>query len=70
MMQCIVYNDAMYTEFIIMLCKTILSTEVQGLNLTSGWNAAMAPPTGIVLVRVLAIASLINPRRACAGGLR
>ena len=31
----IVYNDAMYTEFIIMPCKTILSTEVQALSLTS-----------------------------------
>ena len=49
--------SAMYTVFIIM-CKTILSTEVQGPSLTSEWNAAMAPSIGTVLVRVLAIASL------------
>ena len=55
----IVYNDTMYTVFIIMSCKTILSTEVQGPSLTSEWNAAMAPSTGTVLVRALAIASLI-----------
>ena len=54
----IVYNDAMYTEFIIMSCKTILSTEVQGPSLTSEWNAAMAPSTGTVLVCAWAIASL------------
>ena len=54
----IVYNDAMYTVFIIMACKTILSTEVQGPSLTSEWNAAMAPSTGTVLIRALAIASL------------
>ena len=45
----IVYNDAMYTVFIIMSCKTILSTEVQGPRLISEWNAAMAPSTGTVL---------------------
>ena len=48
----------MYTVFIIMSCKTILSTEVQGPSLTSERNAAMAPSTGVVLVRLLAIASL------------
>ena len=57
----IVYNDAMYTKYIIMLCKTILSTEMQSLRLTSEWNAAMAPSTGTVLARALAIASLILP---------
>ena len=55
----IVYNDAMYTIFIIMSCKSILSNEVQGPSLTSEWNAAMAP-TGSVLVHALAIASLLT----------
>ena len=53
----IVYNDAMYTVFIIMSCKTIQSTEVQGSSLTSERNVAMAPSTGTVLVRASAIYS-------------
>ena len=54
----IMYDDTMYTVFIIMSCKTILITEVQGPSLISEWNAVMAHSTGTVLVRALAIASL------------
>ena len=51
-------TDAMFTVFIIMSCKIILDTEVQGPSLTSEWNAAMEPSTGTVLVRAWAIVSL------------
>ena len=50
----------MYTVFIIMSCKTSLSTEVQGPSLTPERDVAMAPSTGTVLVCALAIASLLT----------